>query len=377
MNASLPRRVLQLYNVLGATTERVMLDVPQGLARRGWSPTFTYETPAPDAAMLPRPRHQLPRVAVDPTSDPAAQMDRLATEPVDSGRAALLAEPFALVHGHFGPRLLHAVPWLMRRVPVVISLYGYDTSRLLRDPAWAGRYAWAARHGVRFVALSDAMARTLADCGVPHERITVIRLGIRLTDWPYAPQPAPARPRFVFIGRLTGKKAPIDAVRAAAAIPDARLDLIGGGPLHDEIHAHLIRHGLTDRIRLLGPRPLAELPTLLDDATGFVLPSVVAPDGDAEGMPMILMQAQARGTPALTTRHAGNPETLPPALRAEQVTAEEDHAALSHAMRRLIEISAPERRHRQDTARDHIVQHFDLNRTLDAYEAIYRELVGA
>lgn len=377
MTTAPPRpAVLQLYNLLGAVTERTMLDVPRGLAARGWPLRFAYETRAAECPPLDAPCVALPRVHITPTADVDAQMDALAAAATDPARAELLRQPIGLVHGHFGPRLLHALPWLVRGTPVLISLYGYDASRLLRDPAWKRRYAWAARAGARFAVLSDAMAGTLADCGVPPSHVHVIRLGIDLDHWTCRPTPGPDPPRFVFVGRLTPKKAPLDAVRAVAAIPGARLDLIGDGELEADVRAHLTTHGLADRIRLLGRQPLETLPARLDDATALVLPSVTAPDGDAEGMPMTLMQAAARGLPCVTTAHAGNPETLAPAHRQACVVPEHDVPALTRALKALMAKSPTARRAHQQAGREHIEAHFRLSTTLDAYEALYVRLTA-
>ena len=77
---------------------------------------------------------------------------------------------FDLVHGHFGPRILQGAAWLTRGVPMVVSLYGYDMGRLLRDPAWADRYRWAAAHGATFVVLARFMHDKLLALGIPAER---------------------------------------------------------------------------------------------------------------------------------------------------------------------------------------------------------------
>ena len=58
---------------------------------------------------------------------------------------------------------------------MVVSLYGYDASRLLRDDAWVERYCWAARHGAVFVALCDSMRDFVVDRRVPADAVVVVR----------------------------------------------------------------------------------------------------------------------------------------------------------------------------------------------------------
>lgn len=363
-------RVLQLYNVFGAVTERTMLAVPEALSRRGVAMSVAYEKLDDDVPPLGWAMKRVQRIRVAATDDVVGQMDALAVVP------PVVDEPFDLVHGHFGPRVLQGAAYLQRGLPLVISCYGYDVSRLLRDPCWAQRYAWAGQRGAVFVALSESMKQTLVACGVPEANVRIVRLGIVLDEWRFDASPRDdGPPRFVFIGRLTGKKAPQDAV---AALPgDAELDIVGGGELADSLRAQVgADAGLSQRVRFLGRQSLDALPGILRGATGFVLPSVVADDGDMEGMPMILMQALAAGVPCLTTRHAGNPEVIPPEDRDACVVAEHDVAALREAMQRLIDQPTGLRNAMKQRGRAWVEARFDIERTVDAYAGLYQELTG-
>ena len=121
-------------------------------------------------------------------------MERIAAAPQDPALRALLDEPFDLVHGHFGPRMLQGAAWLRRGVPMVVSIYGYDATRLLRDPCWVERYRWAAGRGATFVTLAESMAERLVALGLPRERVRLIRLGVALGEHTYDPRPAPPCP---------------------------------------------------------------------------------------------------------------------------------------------------------------------------------------
>ncbi len=367
-------KVLQLYNVFGATTERTLLAVPEALSERGVEVAVAYESMSPEAPALGWPMQQVSRIAVSSATDVAGQMEAVAAqEPAVPGA-------FDLVHGHFGPRVLHGSRYLRRGVPLLISCYGYDVSRLLRDPCWGARYAWAGARGAVFVALSTSMKQTLVDCGVPEAKVRIIRLGIDLADWPFLADGQPARsdaaaPRFVFIGRLTGKKAPHDAI--AALPPDATLDIIGKGELEDSLRAQVAANAsLLRRVRFLGQLPLDELPAVMRGATGFVLPSVVASDGDMEGMPMILMQSLALGLPCITTQHAGNAEVIPPEDRAACVVPESDVPALRSAMERLMTLPGDHRDAMRLRGRAWIEAGFNLRQAADAYFSVYQELAA-
>jgi glycosyltransferase involved in cell wall biosynthesis len=389
-------RVLELYNVLAAPSERVWLEVPQRLAATGpYAISAAYETRSPDTAPTANPPADwpllhLPRVTVQTAetllaSNPSAafldtavarEMDALAHSPSHPARP-LLNENFSLLHGHTGPRLLHAAPFLAAGAPVILSLYGYDASRLLRDPAWPARYRWAAAHGATFVVLCNAMRDRLLADGLPGHAIRLIRLGVDLPLWPFRPRPAPPTPRFLFIGRLVEKKGIATLLHAAAALRSRlsfTLDLIGAGPLQADLESLAFSLGLGATVRFLGPQPREALAALIPTYTALILPSQTAPDGDAEGTPIVLMEAQALGLPCITTRHAGNPDVLPP--NSPFVVPESDPTALAASMRAVATLSHQERAHLQSESRAHIESHFDLAATVRSYAALYNELLS-
>jgi glycosyltransferase involved in cell wall biosynthesis len=289
----------------------------------------------------------------------------------------LLNENFPLVHGHFGPRLLQGAAFLARGVPMVLSIYGYDASRLLRDPCWPQRYLWAAQNGATLVVLAQSQFERLAALGLPRDRLRRIHLGIRLEEHPFMPASAPAQPRFVFIGRLVEKKGAEFFLRALSMLDKpVHAQVIGSGPLEMELRQLTRDLDLQDRVHFAGAVPFAQLFDYLRQATALVQPSVTARDGDAEGAPMVLMHAQAAGTPCITTSHEGNPEVLPPQAHP-WIVPERDAGALAIAMNQMMRLSPPARLALQNAGRQWIQRHYDLARTVAAYDALYREILSA
>lgn len=355
-----------------------MLDCTLGIGRRGWDITTGYETLAPQVPLEALPRRvRLERICVEPAQDVAAQMEAIARTPVDASLAALTKEHFSIVHGHFGPRLLQAAAFAQRGVPVIISLYGYDVGRLLRDSAWVERYKWGAANGVIFVALARRMFGRLEALGMPGHSLRLITLGVRLEAHHFNPKPAPRPARFVFIGRFVEKKGVEHLLRAMALIePAASLDLVGGGELEPALRELAASLGISSRVCFIGRVPFDRLFDQLDGATALVQPSVTAADGDAEGAPMVLMHAQAAGTPCITTDHSGNPETLPPPA-AGFVVPEGDASALAGAMETMIALAPARRAQLQRAGRAWIEERYDLNKTLSAYDALYHQLASS
>ena len=85
---------------------------------------------------------------------------------------------------------------------------------------------------------------------------------------------------------------------------------IGGGPLLDRLKARARQLGLDDRIAWRGALPQDAVIAALQDADLFVLAAKVAADGDRDGLPNVLMEAQATGLPCLATRVSAIPELI-------------------------------------------------------------------
>ncbi len=135
--------------------------------------------------------------------------------------------------------------------------------------------------------------------------------------------------RLVCVGRLEPEKGQgvlIEAVRQLAAAGHAVSAIcIGPGREHDHLAAQIAALGLAERVTLAGRVEWGPaLWRLLDDGDLFVLPSLT------EGMPRALIEAMARGLPAVGTRAGGIPELLPP----EQLVAPGDAAGLAECILR-------------------------------------------
>lgn len=127
-------------------------------------------------------------------------------------------------------------------------------------------------------------------------------------------RPEQVPPRIVCVARLLPYKGHSLLLRAVAGAPPplagARLDLVGDGPLREALAAEARELGLGDRVRFHGSVPEPAVADLLDAADVFALASVIAPDGDREGIPNALIEAMAAGLPAVSTRQSGVPELI-------------------------------------------------------------------
>lgn len=113
-------------------------------------------------------------------------------------------------------------------------------------------------------------------------------------------------------------------------------DVVGQGPMTAELEKMIADKNVGDVIRLAGPRPQEEVTRLMGEATLFVLPSIVAADGQMEGIPVALMEALASGRPVVSTKISGIPELVEDGVNGLLVEPE-DAVALAQAMREILD----------------------------------------
>lgn len=168
------------------------------------------------------------------------------------------------------------------------------------------------------------------------------------------------------VGRLVPKKGHLDLLYAfsvvAARHPRCRLALIGSGPEHERLQQVIERLGLTRRVELPGWQTPEATKRLLEKAAVLVVPSVVAPDGDRDGIPNVILEAFAVGTPVVATRLAGIAEAVTDGLNGVLVEPG-DIVAMADAIEALI--SDPRRwMALSGAALETAVQRFDLRKNV-------------
>ena len=121
-------------------------------------------------------------------------------------------------------------------------------------------------------------------------------------------------PVIVGVGRLISKKGFANLIRACGLLANGgksfRCEIIGEGPLENELRAQIEQLNLQDRIELSGAKPLREIRQRLAAARVFVLPSVVDAQGGMDNLPTVIMEAMATGLPVISTNISGIPEMV-------------------------------------------------------------------
>ncbi len=248
-----------------------------------------------------------------------------------------------VLHAHFGQLGALFVSVACRHgLPLITSFYGMDVSRFARIPAWKPRFERLWQYGQRFVALGPQMAETLVSLGAPRERVVVIPLAVDVQRFAYRECELPGRHnavRLITVGRLVPKKG-VDVLLKALAQLKAQIPfqlwIVGDGPERERLEnlAHALALG--GQVVFWGWQSPEQVADLMAKSHIFVLASRTDPvTGETEGTPTVLLEAQARGLPVISTLHAD----IPFIVRAGEsgiLVPENDAEALAEALETLL-----------------------------------------
>lgn len=137
--------------------------------------------------------------------------------------------------------------------------------------------------------------------------------------------------RFVlFAGRLHPQKDPILLIRAMAALdePNIHLLIAGDGELALQVRSEIDQLGLSERVTMLGALKQVELADLHRICSALVLSSAF------EGLPFVVLEALACGTPVVTTKAGETPKLL--SRDSGFVCEERTPACIADALRKVV-----------------------------------------
>lgn len=268
------------------------------------------------------------------------------------------------VHAHFATHATTAA-WVISSISDIsysFTVHGPDVfvhRSLLREKL----------AGARFVRCISTFNKAFLAGLYPHEtrgNLDVVRTGVNPEVYLEASRSARphAKPavQLLAVAALTPSRGFPLLIDACARLINAGYDLeckiVGDGRLRVKTEEWIARHGLSDRVRLLGARPQHEVARLMGEADIFVFPSIIAVDGQMDGIPMSLMEAMAAGKPVVASAIAGIPELVRDEVNGLLVDGAYPQR-IEAAIRRLVE--EPDLRQRLGEAgRQTVRQRFDI-----------------
>ena len=287
-----------------------------------------------------------------------------------------------LLHAHFGMMAWKLLDVQRRTgLPMVVTFYGVDVSHCLVDPYWRPRIEQVVAAADRCIVLCEEAAERLVAIGCPPERTRVWDIGIPLDEYPWSARPEAAT-RLLTVARFVEKKGHRDLLRAFRTLvdqrPDLRLTLIGNGPLRGAIEEQVAELDLGHAVSVVDTTGEPDFFGLFKRALAehdlFVLPSVVAPNGDDEGgPPVVITNAMAAGLPVVSTPVGGIGRAIVDGVSGV-LCPPGDPDALAAAVLDLVD-DPDRRRGIAEQARLRVEDRFDLHKQIDALERLQGEVV--
>jgi colanic acid/amylovoran biosynthesis glycosyltransferase len=220
------------------------------------------------------------------------------------------------------------------RARLVVTLHGGDVGK---EKNWHGtvlarRWPAVVEQSGAMVCVSSAVAELAMRRGVPQGKLVVLPIGVEV---PAQMPPPPPSSYQLFVGRFVEKKGIAvlaDAIRQLRAAGNGTpVICVGDGDLRPVLEA--VARDVAG-VQLTGWLPQSEVQALMAGAWSVVVPSVVAPDGDTEGLPSVVPEAMAQGCPVIGSAEGGIAEAVRDGATGLLV-APGDAAALAAAMARL------------------------------------------
>ena len=283
------------------------------------------------------------------------------------------------LHGHFATGSASVARYASRitGVPYSFTAHAKDIYAHEVDPK---RLRDLLEDAAFVVTVSDANLDYLRSLA-PSANVVRVYNGLDLERFSCLPAlPSGDPPLLLSVARLVEKKGIADLISAVAALRRAgrpvRCRIVGEGPLESVLRAQAASLGLDGAVEFAGAASQEQvLDEHLPAASAFVLPCVVAADGDRDGLPTTLLEAMARGVPVVSTRLPGVPEAVPDG-EAGLLVDPGDAAGLAQAIARTLDERDATAR-RVCAARRRVESLFDARKNTEILHGLFEATTAA
>ena len=237
----------------------------------------------------------------------------------------------------FGFHAVRVMELARTGVPLAVHFRGADASAERYVKRLEQRYRRLFQLTSAVIVKNQTMRSRLISLGAQPAQLVISPSGADEQRFQGA-TPASMPPRFLAVGRFVAKKGPMDTLEAFASLrhlshhgDDCRLVMVGDGPLLPDVRERARQLGLEQMVQFPGVLAPDAVAKEMRRARVFVQHSRTAEDGDEEGCPVSVMEAQLCGLPVVATRHGGIPEVVVD-QQTGRLVEEGDRMAMAEAM---------------------------------------------
>ncbi len=309
---------------------------------------------------------------------PGKRMTQCAALQIQASLAACLATARRLehLHAHFASDAATVAMLASRlsQIPFSMTAHAKDIYHTYSNPQRDRAFLATKLREAKFtVTVSDYNRQYLQELGGTGARVLRLYNGVDLQQ--LQPHMGPRESRLIVaVGRLVEKKGFRYLVEACSHLRREGVDfhcvIIGEGPEREQLQERIRSRGLQEQVTLAGSLTQREVFDWLRRATLFTLPCVISSSGDRDGLPTVILECMALGTPVVTTRVTGNPEMIDHGKSGWLVEPEQAEA-LAETLHLVLEASPEQRIEVARQARLKAENQFDLYRNVAALNVLF------
>jgi glycosyltransferase involved in cell wall biosynthesis len=218
----------------------------------------------------------------------------------------------SIIHAHFLNDGFDAMKLSNKLdIPLITTVHGHDITKRERKSFFSiSRHEFFVKTS-KIIAVSDYIYERALLAGCPEHKLVKHSIGIDLEKFSGQVKEA-EEPELLFVGRLVEKKGCIYLLQALSVLknkyPQIRLTIVGEGPLRSKLVS--MTENMKLNVDFVGKESANQIRDRLSKAWMFVAPSITAENGDAEGLGMVFLEAQALKTPVVSFKSGGVVEAV-------------------------------------------------------------------
>jgi colanic acid/amylovoran biosynthesis glycosyltransferase len=284
-----------------------------------------------------------------------------------------------LIHAQFAWDGIFMLPLKKHfKIPLITTFRGLDIYGFGNNLVYRMQLKKLFSQGDLFLAVSKKIAEKAVSLGCPENKIMVLYGGIDIEKFKDHPKDLQKKEVNVLMcGRFVEKKGFEYGIRAFAQTyqkhQNLRLKIIGFGPLEEKIRSLVQELGIEKATSMLGKLNHQQVAEALTQTDIFMMGFVTAKNGDREGIPNVLKEAQAVAVPVISTYHAGVPEVVMDG-KTGFLVKERDVAALAQRLNYLIE-NPKLRNELGENGRKFMREKFNVVEQTQKLEELYKKLI--
>jgi glycosyltransferase involved in cell wall biosynthesis len=285
-----------------------------------------------------------------------------------------------IIHCHFGTDFLKLFSNLTeenKKIPVLISFYGFDVTEKIRNKAILKKYRRSlSLPNVHSVTVSGSLAGNVNKIIKPANKAKVLHSGID-TDFFVRKETKKNPDEFIFLQvssflEKKGHKYTLDAFKIFIEKNKKfryKFILAGLGPLESQVLSYIREKGLENHVEFIGVVSPSQMVEWGSKVNCFVQMSITASNGDQEGLPNVLLEAMSLELPILSTKHAGIPEMVIDGVNGI-LCEERNIEQYVQAFEKIIEWGiCPQNRER-------VINHFSIRSHMKELSEIYASMLN-